>query len=172
MIWYLLEKSKGNKYLQRIGEMMEEFNPWTYNGKIFRDDDIGKHKGFVYRLTSLDGKMYIGCKRFYSKTVERKTVKNQDTKRKKTTKISDYQRYYSSSKAVKAIIQDNDKGWFRREILSLHLTIAEMLYEEARLLFQEDVLNKKEPDGSFVYLNENIDLKHYRKTAKIQFFDN
>ena len=131
-------------------------NPWLYQGKPFTTDDIGNLFGFVYRITNLQsGKQYIGRKYFWQKR------KPKGGKRRVTSE-SDWKRYYGSSDDLKRDIREIGKDYFRREILSLHMTLGQVNYEETKQLFLHNVLTEALDDGTPKYYNSNI-LGRYMK---------
>jgi hypothetical protein len=152
----------------------EETNKWTFEGKPFTQDMVGKWAGFVYRITLPDGRKYIGKKGFWSqkrKDVVKKGVKKLEQKkglkvkdlseeekesRTKTVKsvaISDWESYYSSSDLIKQMIQNGKKGEFRREILQLCPTKGTMSYFELLWQLKEDALLRSD------YLNGIINVR-------------
>jgi hypothetical protein len=130
-------------------------NPWTFNGKIFDTEDIGKFVGFVYVIEcKIDGNLYIGRKYFYSRR------KAKGAKRR-TKKESDWKTYYGSSQYLKDLILEHGKGEFKRIILSLHITEGDCNYEEVRQQFINNVLEEDR------FINENINGKWHRKPKHI-----
>ncbi len=131
-------------------------NPWLYQGKPFTSDDINDLFGFVYRITNLSsGKQYIGRKYFYQKR------KPKGGKRRVTSE-SDWKKYYGSSAELKQDIKSLGKENFRREIISVHLTLGKVNYEETRQLFLNNVLTEH-VDGLPKYYNSNILGRYMRK---------
>ena len=132
-------------------------NPWLYKGTAFTSDDIDDKFGFVYRITNLqNGKAYIGRKYFYQKR------KPKGGKRRVTSE-SDWKKYYGSCPELKEDIKVFGKEIFKRELLSLHLTVGKTNYEETRQLFINNVLTEKMGDGKPAYYNSNILGRYYRK---------
>ena len=132
-------------------------NPWLYKGTAFTTDDIDDKFGFVYRITNLqNGKAYIGRKYFYQKR------KPKGGKRRVTSE-SDWKKYYGSCPELKEDIKVFGKEIFKRELLSLHLTVGKTNYEETRQLFINNVLTEKMKDGKPAYYNSNILGRYYRK---------
>lgn len=102
------------------------------------------YAGFVYLITHIEtGRAYVGRKYLKAKC-KGKTVE------------SDWRRYWSSSKELKAEFKANGHDGWKREILSFHRTKGEVNYAEVEEQFRRDVLNAKLPNGSPRYLNRNI----------------
>ena len=148
-------------------EQYDELPKWRYNETVFTEEMIGDAVGFIYLLVGREGEHYIGMKHFYSNTLPPKTKRNADTKRRKVRKMSKWKDYCSSSRHVKNLIEANGKGYFSREILSLHNDLRELHYEETKQLVQRDALYLKDQNGEYVYLNGNIALTHFRPKTKI-----
>lgn len=117
---------------------------WYYNNEILIDipEDI---IGFVYVITNLtSNKKYIGKKLFHFSKTSYKVVKLKSgiKKRKKIKgKVeSDWQSYYGSSKDLQADVETLGTENFRRDILYLCKSKAEASYLEAKLQFDNSVL--------------------------------
>ena len=111
---------------------------WLYNNEPF--DDIADYVGFVYIITNLtNGRKYIGKKNFYfSKT---RTVKG----KKKRSKIeSDWREYYGSNKELLEDVEKLGRDLFKREIVRLCKSKGEFGYWEAKLQFENNVLESDE----------------------------
>lgn len=107
---------------------------WTYQNQPLSPEIIENYLGFVYVVENiLDGRKYIGKKLL--KFQKRKTVKG---KVKKVLAESDYLTYYGSSEEVKADVKRLGEENFKREILHLCKTKAEMSWFE----LQEQVDNR------------------------------
>ena len=130
-------------------------NPWTFNGKPFTSEDIGKYVGFVYVIIHKDsGRQYIGRKYFH-------TLRKTKGKAKRVRKESDWKKYYGSSGDLLSDVQALGKENFQRIILSLHTTKGDVNYEEVKQQFKYDVLEDTK------YYNDNINGKWYRKADHI-----
>ena len=130
-------------------------NPWTFNGKPFTSEDIGKYVGFVYVIIHKDsGRQYIGRKYFH-------TLRKTKGKTKRVRKESDWKKYYGSSGDLQSDVQKLGKENFQRIILSLHTTKGDVNYEEVKQQFKYDVLEDTK------YYNDNINGKWYRKADHI-----
>jgi len=111
-------------------------NPWLYEGRIFREEDIGTAYGFVYRITNLtNNRDYIG-KKFFTRA-KTQTIKG---KKKRSRVSSDWKDYYSSSEELNEDVKKFGEHNFRREILRLCKNKTECSYYEAKYQFAEDVL--------------------------------
>ena len=107
---------------------------WLYNNEPF--DDIADYVGYVYIITNLtNGRKYLGKKNFYfSKT---RTVKG----KKKRSKIeSDWRDYFGSNKELLEDVEKLGKDLFKREIVRLCKSKGEFGYWEAKLQFENNVL--------------------------------
>lgn len=134
---------------------MDYENAWTYNEKIFESDDIKEYIGFVYCISTPDGKKYIGKKLFKSK---RKLPPLKGKKRKRTKIVeSDWKTYYGSSEAVKELVEQTNAEGFKREIIHLCKTKGEMSYLELKEQMDREVLFK--PDE---YHNAIIQVRIHR----------
>lgn len=131
-----------------------DHNPWTFNGEPFTEDMIGDFAGFVYMIICPDGKRYIGRKNFWSMR------KAPGAKRRKR-QMSDWQRYFSSSKLIKDMVKEQGSTGFQRIILSLHELERDVNYCEVRMQWKHDVLESRDASGERLYLNDNIQGKFY-----------
>jgi hypothetical protein len=111
---------------------------WTYGIKIFDSKDIGENYGFVYIISNtVNDKKYIGKKWFWSS--RKKKIKGK--KRASRIKLeSDWKSYYGSSEDLCADVKKYGEDKFKREILVLCRTKSEATYHEARLQFENRVL--------------------------------
>ncbi len=139
---------------------------WSYKGKEFTTEDIGKHLGFVYIVTdNVTGMKYVGKKGFYSK-VTKPPLKGKKRKRR-SFKESDWKTYCGSSEAVKLLIEEHGLERFTREILHLCNSKGEMNYIELQEQMDRQVLLK--PDE---YLNGFVGGKIHRSHLKNLWFTN
>ena len=124
---------------------------WFYNGQYI--DNPGDYVGFVYLITNqITGRKYIGKKNFYfSKT---KQVKG---KKKRYKVESDWLDYYGSNKELSADVEKLGKENFKREILMLCNTKGDFAYYEAKLQFDNKVLESNE------YYNTWIMVRVHKK---------
>ena len=124
---------------------------WLYNKEPF--EESGEWTSFVYLITNLtNDKKYIGKKGFtFSKT---KQVKG---KKKRIKVESDWKSYYGSSDDLKADVEKLGEKAFRREILRLCKSKGEASYFEAKMQFENNVL---ETDG---WYNSHIMLRVHKR---------
>ena len=111
---------------------------WYYNGKEinsleeFPEDVIG----FVYDIKNLvNGRRYIGKK--ILKTSKTKIVSG---KKKRTKVESDWKNYYGSNEELKDDVKKFGKENFKRNIVRFCISKGEMSYIEAKLQFENNVL--------------------------------
>lgn len=120
-----------------------EVSPWILPDG-FENADVNDFEGFIYLITNtITGRAYVG-KKFTKSRVKGKMTQ------------SNWPRYFGSSKDLKADIAEIGKGFFRREIISLHETRSATNYEETAEQFRRDVLKAKSPDGTPAYYNRSI----------------
>jgi len=130
---------------------------WIYNNEIIvnpPEDAIG----FVYIIENLTtGRRYIGKKLLsFSKTTYKTVTLKNGTKKKKKIKSkipSDWQEYYGSSIELSKDIDTLGKQNFRREILHFCKSKAECSYIEAKLQFENKVLESTD------WYNNNIQVR-------------
>ncbi|MGH7744662.1 MAG: hypothetical protein ACREQ5_07590 [Candidatus Dormibacteria bacterium] len=128
-------------------------NPWLYQGIPYESQYIDNYYGFVYEITLLTtGASYIGRKYFYTQLKK---------KNRRVRKEGDWKKYYGSSKVLHALLEQQGKLLFRREILSLHTTKSEVNFEETRIQFALAVLDTRDAQGKRLYINENIAGKYF-----------
>ena len=118
---------------------------WYYNNEVFETIPEGII-GYVYQITNLvNDRKYIGKKNFYfSKT---KQVKG---KKKRFKVESDWQKYFGSNKELVYDVVKYGKDKFRREILILCKTKGDFAYHEARLQFENKVLESDQFYNSWI----------------------
>jgi len=120
---------------------------WYFKEKEFKIEDIEEGViGFVYLITNLKTeRKYIGKKRLIRSFKTRATKKK---KAKRVKEISNWMDYYGSSAELLRDIEFLGKENFRRDILYLCASFAEMSYLEIKeqidneVLFREDFYNK------------------------------
>lgn len=119
-----------------MGQVVE----WTYNDKIFTENDIDNNYGFVYIITNdITNRKYIGKKLFWSSKTK------QVNKKKKKFKIpSDWQDYYGSNDELKRDIEKYGKENFTRTIIHLCKSKGECSYLEAKEQFVRNVIESDE----------------------------
>ena len=123
---------------------------WLYNNESFEEIPEGI-VGYVYLITNLtNNRKYIGKKNFYfSKT---KQVKG---KKKRTKVESDWKAYYGSNKELCADVEKLGKENFKREILRLCKSKGEFSYFEAKMQFENNVLESDEWYNSYIMVRVN-----------------
>lgn len=127
---------------------------WLFNNEPF--DDIADYVGFVYIITNLtNGRKYIGKKNFYfSKT---RTVKG---KKKRSKVESDWRDYYGSNKELLEDINKLGKDLFKREIVRLCKSKGEFGYYEAKLQFENNVLESDDWYNTWIMVR--VHKKHLK----------
>lgn len=119
-----------------------------------------KFFGFCYQITNMvTGQMYIGKKQYYAAAGRRKYRPSDITSDKwkaEHWKESNWKNYSGSSKELNADIKKHKKFNFTFEILSQHISKAELHYAEIDYQVSNDVLRKKLEDGTPMYYNKNI----------------
>lgn len=123
---------------------------WYYNDVLFEEIPEGI-VGYVYLITNLlNNRKYIGKKNFYfSKT---KQVKG---KKKKFKVESDWKTYFGSNKELCADVEKFGKENFKREILRLCKSKGEFGYFEAKIQFENNVLESDEWYNSYIMVRVN-----------------
>lgn len=111
---------------------------WLFNDELL-DIAPEDYVGFVYEITDLrNSKIYIGKKKFWA-TRTLPPLKGKKRKRRKIIE-SDWKSYYGSSEEVKSLLEANGPGIFKRKILRLCKTTAELSYYELKEQMTRDVL--------------------------------
>ncbi|QFR56747.1 putative G-I-Y Y-I-G endonuclease [Stenotrophomonas phage Mendera] len=132
-----------------------ELEPWTFNGKPFTQEMVGKLEGFVYLITDrVNGKMYIG-KKFFGGMRKAKGAK------RRSKIVSDWEKYFGSNDEIKRLVKEEGPQRFKREILSLHQLKRDVNFCEIREQWKRDVLEAVDANGERLYYNENINGKHF-----------
>ena len=111
--------------------------------------------GFVYTVTNLtSGRQYIGKKQLNSYRMIKEPGK---LRRKKEIKESDWKKYKSSSKYLKADIKELGMENFNFVMEEFCYTRAELTYREVELQWQNDVLSRATlPCGERKWYNHAI----------------
>lgn len=130
---------------------------WMYFGKIFTDEMIDDHVGFVYEIENLhNGKKYIGKKLFrFKKKKVRKHKRNV-----KYTVESDWKEYWGSNKGLLTDIIKHGKDHFKRTILKLCKSKGTCNYFETKLIMEFDAIIRDD------YYNEWLSIKINRSQIK------
>lgn len=119
-----------------MGQQLE----WTYQDKIFTENDIDNNYGFVYLITNhINNKKYIGKKLFWSAK-----TKQVNKKKKRYKVLSDWQDYYGSNENLKKDVETHGKENFSRVILYLCKSKGECSYLEAKEQFNRNVIESEE----------------------------
>lgn len=127
---------------------------WLFEGKNV-DEISDDYVGFVYLITNIiTGRKYIGKKlaKFSKTTYKTIKLKNGKKKRKKfKNKInSDWQDYYGSSQELLKDIEKLGKDKFKREILYFCKSKSECSYIEAKLQFENKVLESADYYNNYI----------------------
>jgi hypothetical protein len=149
--------------------MIEEKN--TIEEVLINDNfDITNYYGYVYLTINVkNNRQYIGKKAFFltqNKKLGKKEKANLPVNRgrkpstKKIVTESDWKDYYGSSVEIKK----TPKEYLKRYLIKLCKNKKELTYWEAKLLFQNEVLE----DKSGKWINDNILAKFYRKDLESQ----
>ena len=121
---------------------------WTLAESVEFDPDAF---GFVYRMTTPEGKIYIGKKNMV-KTIKRKPLKGK--KRRRICQMeSDWRTYTSSSNLINEDISKNAKDNYKFEILQMVYSKFEAAYVETKYQFDYDVLFNRQ------YLNGIVNCR-------------
>lgn len=121
--------------IKKIKEPVEYAQKWSYGDIDIEEPPIGV-VGFIYIITNIvSGHKYIGKKNFYF--LKTRVLKG---KKKKEKVESDWKEYWSSSDELKTQVVELGKANFRREIIHLCSSKAEMTYFETKEIFVRDAL--------------------------------
>lgn len=115
---------------------------WMYEGKEFKQEDVGDLVGFIYLITNItNGKMYVGKKLFTkSKTIQK------NKKKKRMRAVSDWVSYTGSNEELNMDIEDGAR--ITKEIIHLCKSKGWMSYMETREIFlREAIINPKFYNG-------------------------
>jgi len=112
---------------------------WLYNNEVFDTIPEGMI-GYVYIITNnINNRKYIGKKNFYF------TKTRQVKGKKKRSKVeSNWHQYYGSNKELLEDVEKFGKEHFKREILILCKSKGDFAYHEARLQFENRVLESND----------------------------
>lgn len=138
---------------------------WKYNGVLVTEvTDMPENAiGFVYRITTADGKKYIGKKSLYSirkrkfgkkesKLITDRRLKHYEMVKKE----SDWRTYTGSNKELNEDIKNGIE--FVLEILEYAFGKKQLSYLETKQLFVNGVLETEDE-----YYNSNINGTYFRK---------
>ena len=143
---------------------------WLYNGKEITDISqfpLGTF-GFIYEVSTPEGKKYIGKKALYhnrKRKLTRAELKEQSGRGRRKVSIveskeSDWKSYYGSNKHLKNQIAEDEVTLesLGKQIIEIGFNKKHLTYLETKYLFQLEVLEK--PD---LYYNDNILGKFFTK---------
>lgn len=119
-------------------------------------DNYLDYVGFVYLITSPEGKMYVGKKLFQSKL--KRAPKAGFARNRRVVTESNWKAYFGScAELVKDLKKTGKSGW-KRQILYLCKTRSEMSYLELREQMDRNVLQHKHYYNGQIHvrLNERV----------------
>ena len=142
---------------------LQKRNNWTYQDKIFTENDIDNNYGFVYIIeNTLTNKKYIGKKLFWSSK-----TKQVNKKKKRYKAPSDWQDYYGSNEVLKKDIETHGKDNFIRTIIHLCKSKGECSYLEAKEQFINGVIESDEFYNTWIMVRvRNTHIKDYIERKK------
>lgn len=145
---------------------MSALSPWYYQNNLFTSDLVSDNIGFVYEITNLiNGRKYIGKKKFFFSKIKTTTLKLKNgTKKKKRSKVlvpSDWEIYTGSNDELNKDIENAGIQNFRRNILHLCKSNGAMTYLEAKEQFMVDAIIKDEYYNSWMQIKVRKD--HLKK---------
>lgn len=146
---------------------------WLYQNQPITELMIGERApvGFVYLITNLlNGKLYYGKKtaKFQKTSYKIVTLKDGTKKKKKLRTMidSDWQDYYGSSEALQNDVKQYGVEHFKREILKMCYSKAEMSYFELKYQVENDVLLN--PDKYYnSWISARIHGKHLKSLHSV-----
>ena len=143
---------------------------WLYNNEEITDISqfpLGTF-GFIYEVSTPEGKKYIGKKALYhnrKRKLTRAELKEQSGRGRRKVSIveskeSDWKSYYGSNKHLKNQIAEDEVTLesLGKQIIEIGFNKKHLTYLETKYLFQLEVLEK--PD---LYYNDNILGKFFTK---------
>lgn len=132
-------------------------NPWLFNGQIVDSDVLENYIGFVYNITNLtNNKKYIG-----KKLLKKSKTRQVKGKKKKSLVESDWKEYYGSNKELVDDVTNLGAHNFKREIIEFCKTKGQCNYLEAKLQFDNRVLERDD------YYNTWIMVKVHKKHVAV-----
>lgn len=136
---------------------------WTYQNKIFTENDIDNYYGFVYSITNtLTNRKYIGKKLFWSAK-----TKQVNKKKKRYKAVSDWQDYYGSNDKLKKDIEEFGIENFTRTILHLCKSKGECSYLEAKEQFINGVIESDDYYNTWIMVRvRDTHIKDYIERKK------
>ena len=116
--------------------------------------------GFIYRIDNrLNERIYYGKRCFHTTRKKRGRGFNY-----RGTWQSDWMQYWGSSDELKTDIIKYGGDQFIRTILTVHRSKHALTYAEEEILFLNNVLRAKLPNGMYKYYNANIGARYFRNT--------
>jgi len=140
---------------------------WTHNGMFI--DEITQMPegvfGFIYLVTTIDGKKYLGKKQLLSqrkrKFGKREIAKMENKRLKKwefVIKENDWKTYTGSNIDLNKLIEEGLE--YKKEILYYAISKGQLTYLELRELWTHRVLEDRN------FFNGNIGGRHYNQYKK------
>ena len=141
---------------------------WLYNGEVLEELPIGC-EAFVYLITNkTNGMMYVG-KKLAKFKVTKPPLKGK-TKKRHSTKESDWREYWGSSDRLKADVELLGEDNFTREVLHFCPTRGIASYLEAKEQFDRRVLETDDYYNGIINVRiggSNV-LKDFLKTINTE----
>ena len=133
-------------------------------------DSIDDWLGFVYVITSPEGRKYVGKKLFWS-SIRRKPLKGQKRHRR-DSRESDWKKYVGSSNELLADLERLGPVGWRREILSFHTSKWDLAYNELMEQLRRDVLSREDYYNGIIHVRLSVKKKQLcrirRRKKKIE----
>ena len=124
---------------------------WLYNEKTLDENTLLGYIGFVYMITNLtNGRKYIG-----KKLLKFKKTKQVKGRKKSFLVDSDWKTYFGSNKVLQEDVKNLGEQNFKREILHLCKTKGMCNYLEAKLQFENNVLESDEWYNDYIMCRLN-----------------
>lgn len=140
---------------------------WTYQGEeILELAQMPEEAfGFIYLITTKDGRKYLGKKQILSKRKKKfgkKQIANMENKRLKKweyiIKENDWKTYTGSNIDLNKLIEEGIE--YKKEILFYAMDKKQLTYLELRELWSNRVLEDRN------FFNSNISGKHFNQYKK------
>lgn len=130
---------------------------WLCEGNVVTEENVPIGSvGFVYKIIHTPTQRFYIGKKSLTSTRTLKPLAGKLRKRK-VTKSSDWEKYYSSNDLIKEMVKDGKGEEFSREIIQYCFSKKSLSYWETYYQFKYDVLNDEKS------LNGNILGKFYRR---------
>lgn len=133
-------------------------NCWLFKGKCLDKQPL-EYYGFVYRITvensddlpeEMRGRIYIGKKQFQynkRKVLSKKKRKETGKRIERSLVDSKWLSYYGSNKQLIQDVKDFGENYFKREILHLCFSKAQLSYYEVKEQIGHEVLSTNSYNG-------------------------